>query len=304
MIRSRCEVLSARKNAAYLSITIVAPEIAERARPGQFIQVAVPAGRDKFLRRPFFVHQTSRRGGWAGTLEFVADPASPGMDWVGEIRAHQFLDVVGPLGRPFGYPANPMNCLLVTKDHGAAQLYFLAEELQARGFRVDMVVGASTQDRVFKPIDAKRLSRTIAVVTEDGTLGEQGTIMDVLPSVVERTGTQVLYCTGPRPLLRAVAEFSRAKRIPTQVAVEDQMPCGIGNCWTCVVPVLHKDGRDYDHLRACVDGPAFNAARILWDRWVDEPATGADSAADMEDVDELAEQAAPERGGLAGLSSA
>ena len=73
MIRARCEVLSARKAGLFISVTLVAPEIAERARPGQFILIAAPPGREVFLRRPFFVHQTSRRGGWAGTLEFVFD---------------------------------------------------------------------------------------------------------------------------------------------------------------------------------------------------------------------------------------
>ena len=278
MIRSRCEVLSARKAGAYLSINIVAPDIAERARPGQFVQVATPPGRESFLSRPFFVHQTSRRGGWAGTLEFVLDPEIRGLEWLGEVRAHQFLDVVGPLGKPFAFPRKQVGCLLVTEAQGAAPLYFLAEELQARDFRVDMVVGATTQDRVFKPIDAKRLSRTIAVVTEDGTLGEPGTVLDVLPTVAGRTGSKVVYAIGPRPLLRGIAEFCRANGIAAQVAMEEQIACGIGNCWTCAVPISRKDGTGYDNLRACVDGPAFSATRILWDRW--GPATPATQEAE------------------------
>jgi dihydroorotate dehydrogenase electron transfer subunit len=64
VIRQKCEVLSARKYGAYHALTLVAPEIAEQARPGQFIQVGVPDGRDFLLRRPFSIHQASRRGGW------------------------------------------------------------------------------------------------------------------------------------------------------------------------------------------------------------------------------------------------
>jgi dihydroorotate dehydrogenase electron transfer subunit len=267
VIRARCEVLSARKAGQFLSVTLVAPEIAEGARPGQFIQVAAPEGRQVFLRRPFFVHQTSRRGGWAGTLEFVVDPGNADEDWLVELSAHQFLDVIGPLGKAFAMPRRPVPCLLVCEDHGAAPLYFLAEELAAAGHRVDMVVGGSTQDRVFKPIEAKRLARTIAVVTADGTAGEQGEVADVLPGVVDRCGTKVVYAAGPRPLLRAVAEFCRSRSLPAQVAVEERMACGLGLCWTCVVPVARKDGRGFDHVRACVEGPAMNAGRILWDKW-------------------------------------
>jgi dihydroorotate dehydrogenase electron transfer subunit len=267
MIRARCEVLSARKAGLFLSVTLVAPEIAERARPGQFIQIAVPDGRQVFLRRPFFVHQTSRRGGWAGTLEFVVDPGNASGEWLGELRPHQFLDVIGPLGKPFSLPRKPVSCLLVCEDHGVAPLYFLAEDLAGRGHRVDMIVGGTTQDRVFKPIEGKRLARTIAVVTEDGSAGEHGTVADVLPSVADKCHTEVVYAAGSRRLLQMAAEFCRSRSIPAQVAVEEPMACGLGLCWTCVVPVSRRDGRGFDHVRACVEGPAMNAARILWDRW-------------------------------------
>jgi dihydroorotate dehydrogenase electron transfer subunit len=267
VIRSRCEVLSVRRAGAFATVTLVAPEIAERARPGQFVEVAAPPGREQFLRRPFFVHETSRRGGWAGTVEFILDPAVAGLEWIAEARAHQFLDVIGPLGRPFSFPRKQANCLLVAEDHGAAPLHFLAAELQARGFRVDMIVGAASHDRVFKAVEAKRLSRTISVVTADGSVGERGLVRDVLPGVVARSGSQVAYAAGPRSLLRDVAEFCRSNGLAAQVAVEERMACGIGLCWTCVVPVARRDGRGYANVRACVEGPAINAARIHWDRW-------------------------------------
>jgi dihydroorotate dehydrogenase electron transfer subunit len=267
VIRARCEVLSARKAGLFISVTLVAPEIAERAKPGQFILIAAPEGLQVFLRRPFFVHQTSRRGGWAGTLEFVVDPGNDSTDWLSNLRPHQFLDVIGPLGKPFSMPRKPVSCLLVCEDHGAAPLYFLAEELAGKGHRVDMVIGGSTQDRVFKPIEGKRLARTIAVVTEDGSAGERGTVADVLPAVADKCHTEVVYAAGPRRVLQVAAEFCKSRSLPAQVAVEERMACGMGLCWTCVVPVSRKDGRGYDHVRACVDGPAMNAGRILWDRW-------------------------------------
>ena len=66
MTRVRAEILSTRKLGAYHSLTLVAPEIAEKARPGQFLAVKMPEGREFLLRRHFAVHQASRRGGWPG----------------------------------------------------------------------------------------------------------------------------------------------------------------------------------------------------------------------------------------------
>ncbi len=270
MKRVRAEVLSARRVGVYHSLTVVAPEIADRARPGQFLSVAMPPDRAFLLRRHFAIHQASRRGGWAGTLEFVVDPSGQGTRWLAEVRVHEFLDIIGPLGRPFAYPARLTNCLLVYEGRGGASISFLAQELRARGKRVDMLIGGQTQEHVFKPIEAKRLAQTIRIATADGSMGERGSVVELLPEVLDATGAQVLYAAGPREMLRRVAEVCMERRLPAQVAVEERMACGMGQCFSCVVPVARKDGSGYDHLRACTEGPVFNPARILWDRWMGE----------------------------------
>ncbi len=270
MKRVRAEVLSTRRVGVYHSLTVVAPEIADRARPGQFLSVAMPPDRAFLLRRHFAIHQASRRGGWAGTLEFVVDPSGQGTRWLAEVRVHEFLDIIGPLGRPFAYPARLTNCLLVYEGRGGASISFLAQELRAQGKRVDMLIGGQTQEHVFKPIEAKRLAQTIRIATADGSMGERGSVVELLPEVLDATGAQVLYAAGPREMLRRVAEVCMERRLPAQVAVEERMACGMGQCFSCVVPVARKDGSGYDHLRACTEGPVFNPARILWDRWMGE----------------------------------
>ncbi|TMK89969.1 MAG: dihydroorotate dehydrogenase electron transfer subunit [Actinobacteria bacterium] len=259
MKRARAEILSTRKVGVYQSITLVAPEIGERARPGQFLAIAMPEGRAFILRRHFSIHQASRRGGWAGTLEFVVDPsAGAGTGWLAAARAHEFLDVIGPLGKAFSYPKRLTNCLLVAEGRGAASLFFLAQELLARHKRVDMILGGRALETVFKPIDAKRLAQTVAVMTADGSLGERGGVLDALPDAAARAAAEVVYAIAPAPILRAIAAFCRVHRLPAQVAIEERMGCGFGLCNTCVVPVARRDGSGYDNLRACVDGPVFS----------------------------------------------
>ena len=270
MKRVRAEILNTRKLGAYHSLTLVAPEVAERARPGQFISIAMPEDRAFLLRRHFSIHQASRRGGWAGTLEFVFDPRGLGTRWLADAKAHQFLDVIGPLGKAFAYPNKLTDCLLIAEGHGAAAIYFLAQELRARGKRVDLLVGGEDQDHVFKPIEGKRLAQSMGIATEDGSMGEQGSVLDLLPAMLEASGAKVIYAAGRRSTLRRIAEFCQERQIPSQIAIEEQMGCGMGQCYTCVVPVIRKDGSGYDNLRACTDGPVFNPARILWDRWTGE----------------------------------
>ena len=290
MITSHCEVLSNRRAGAYHSLTLVAPEIAERARPGQFVEIGVPENRNFLLRRPFSIHQASRRGGWAGTLEIVFDVLGPGTAWLAEAKPHDVLDVIGPIGRSFTYPRELTNCLLVAGGYGAAPLFFLAEELRARNKIVDMILGARGHDRVFKPIEAKRLANTVVVTTEDGSMGQKGRVTDVLPDAIRRIGAEVVYACGPNPMLRAMAEYCLSQRIPCQVAVEEMMACGLGVCWTCAVPVIAVDGRGWWNVRACVEGPVFNGARVWWDRWLghhqeSKPAEEADVVREPETVE-------------------
>ena len=96
--------------------------------------------------------------------------------------------------------------------------------------------------------------------------------MDALPEMAE-CAVQVLYAAAPTTTLERIAGFCRERQIPAQVAVEERMGCGYGLCFTCVVPVARKDGSGYDHLRSCVDGPVFNPARVLWDRWLSDAPT-------------------------------
>jgi dihydroorotate dehydrogenase electron transfer subunit len=147
-----------------------------------------------------------------------------------------------------------------------------------------MIIGARDHERVFKPVEGMRLSDLIVVATEDGSMGERGRVTDFLSSVIDRTRSRVVYACGPNPMLRAIAEACAAIRLPCQVAVEELMGCGLGVCWTCAVPVVARDGRGWWNMRACVEGPVFNGARVWWERWFGEagdPSGGQEAAASL-----------------------
>ena len=262
-----CEVLARRRESAYWTLSVAAPEIAERAKPGQFVNIAVGAP-GTILRRPFSIYRVSRTGPAAGTVDVVFDAHGPGTEWLTEVEPHDTLDVVGPLGSAFPLPRQKVSCLLIGGGYGVAPLFFLAEELTKNGLRVDMIVGAATHDRIFNAIEAKRMTASVTFTTDDGSFGEPGRVTDVMEQVVDTCGTGVVYACGPMPMLRAVAERSMELELPCQVAVEEHMACGVGVCWTCVIPTRTKSG-DLRMKRACIDGPVFNGARVAWDisRW-------------------------------------
>ena len=283
--RAACEVLARRREGAYWLLSFSAPEIAERARPGQFVNVAV-GGSQTLLRRPFSIARVSRQGAFAGTVDIVFAAHGPGTEWLTTVDVHDVIDVVGPLGSPFPLPQRQVSCLLVGGGYGAAPLFFLAEQLTRQGLRVDMIVGAADHDRILNAIEAKRLTASVTFTTEDGSFGHRGRVTDVLDEVVERCRTGVVYACGPNPMLRAVSERCRDLELPVQVAVEELMACGVGVCFTCVLPVRAKDGT-VRMRRSCLDGPVFNGARIAWEqtRWAVGPAPVEDDEEEPEGPD-------------------
>jgi len=261
-VQVRGEVLSLERKGAYQLLTLVAPGVAGSTRPGHFLAVAV-GGADTalLLRRAFSIHAVSERGVYGGTVSVVFSVTGAGTAWLAARSRGDALDVVGPLGRPFTLPRDPVSAVLVGGGYGSAPLFMLGEQLRARGCRVDMVLGAATESRLFGALEAKRMSTSIAVTTDDGSTGQRGRVSDALPALMDRAGSEVVYACGPMGMLAAVAGIAAERGVPSQVAVEESMACGIGVCMTCVLPVVGDDGVTR-MLRSCVEGPVFRGDRV------------------------------------------
>jgi dihydroorotate dehydrogenase electron transfer subunit len=263
-VRERCELLDRRREGAYHALTLVAPRIAAAARPGQFVELLAGQDRSFLLRRPFSIHRVERPGPALGTIEVVFDVVGPGTRALATLRPHEPVDVLGPLGRPFTPPADPTPCLLVGGGYGTAPLFFLAEELRACRCRVDFVVGAATAERLLLAMEAKRLGRSVAVTTDDGSAGRRGVVTDPMPALLQRVRHGRVYACGPMAMLAAVSRTANQHGVPCQVAVEELMACGTGICFSCVVPVADRPGQPPRMARSCLEGPVFDGVAIAW----------------------------------------
>ena len=258
------EVLDVRRAGAYHVLSLTAPGIAEDAQPGHFVTVSMGGPESSMLlRRAFAIHQVQSRGVYGGTLEIVVSPHGMGTRWLADRRRHDQLSIVGPLGRPFSIPTRRVSCVLVGGGYGSAPLFMLAEQLRDRGCRVDVIIGAATEEKLFGVLDLKRLSSSITVTTEDGSSGVRGRVTDELPEMIERSSADIVYACGPMGMLSAVSAITAQRRVFTQCSVEESMACGIGVCMTCVLPVIGEDGITR-MLRSCVEGPVFRGDRVRW----------------------------------------
>jgi dihydroorotate dehydrogenase electron transfer subunit len=262
-VQVRGTVLTVRRLDAYHALTFVAPAIATRFRPGQFVTIAVGGPSSSMLgRRAFAVHDV--RPDHSGTVEFIFDAAGPGTRWLAGLRARDVLDAVGPLGRPYPVPREPSSCLLLGVGHGASPLFSLAARLRERGSPVDFLLGAASADRVIGALTARRTARSLTVTTTDGSLGTRGPVTAMLEQVIREARTEVIYACAPIAVLRDVCLLAARYEIPVQACVDVPMACGTGVCMGCVLPVTGNDGITRI-VRACVDGPVFRGDLVRWD---------------------------------------
>ena len=239
-------------------LTMLAPEIAAAARPGQFVMLRAAALSDPLLRRPFSIHQVTASG-WVQILFKVV---GKGTALLARLAPGMKVDILGPLGNRFDLQRQGKYCL-VGGGMGIAPLYFLARELQRSNppEAVVPLLGARTGSEL-QPLadDFTALGLEPLLATDDGSLGHHGLVIDLLANLSQEEPWRV-YCCGPYPMMRAVVRFCREKGISCQVSLETMMACGVSACLGCAIPAADLSG-PYKHV--CKDGPVFDAEAIAW----------------------------------------
>jgi dihydroorotate dehydrogenase electron transfer subunit len=259
------EIISNKKVGAYHHIVFAVGDMAAYARPGNFVAISVGGNSSSMiLRRAFAIYRASDRGQYGGTIELVVAPHGQGSRWLTSLEIHDHVNMVGPLGTHFGIPAEPVNALLVGGGYGSAPLFGLAEVLKERGCRVDMVLGASVAGKIYAPLEGKRSVNSLTITTEDGSTGIQGKVTDVLPDLIKKHNSEIIYSCGPMGMLAAVDAVSQSFNVMHQCAVEESMACGIGVCMTCVIPLRDESGI-IKMTRSCIDGPVMDGEKVIWD---------------------------------------
>ncbi|MCA0969342.1 dihydroorotate dehydrogenase electron transfer subunit [Halobacillus litoralis] len=220
----------------------IATEVRE---PGQFVHIQVS---EKFyLRRPVSIAEVKE-----DTVTLLYKVMGDGTEALTKKHVGDQVDVLGPAGN--GFPLDVRegaHALLVGGGIGVPPLYQLAKQLRRQGVRVTAVLGFQSGAEAFFTKEFTELG-DVRVATNDGTLGHQGLVTDVLDGEFD-----TYFACGPTGMLRAVSE--KMEGVPGYLSMEERMGCGIGACLACVVPSNDEKG----YRRICCDGPVFNAKEVV-----------------------------------------
>lgn len=241
----------------FFDILVNCPAIAEKARPGQFINILCA---DKPLRRPISICGIDKE---QGNIRMVYQVKGEGTEWMSHLRAEESINLLGPLGNGFNIPIKSRRMAVVGGGIGTPPLLGAAKQYLAdNGDRsCTAILGFRNKAAVILEEDYKAICDTV-VTTDDGSYGERGMVTVPLEVEIAKGGIDVIIACGPLPMLKAVAAVGEKHGVTTFVSMEQRMGCGVGACLACVCKTKFAGEEIYS--KVCTHGPVFNASKVVW----------------------------------------
>ena len=247
-------------NTEYRHLMVKCGQPAIDAVPGQFFQLLCPqpAGEQPYLRRPMSLYGVDPQ---AGTIEFLYKIAGAGTRGLAMLAPGDRLDIMGPLGVGFSLNRSWKHIVAVGRGAGLATLAPLAKAARATGIHVTAILSARRPDLMLSVELFRSQGATVVPVTDvEGTSGPAH-VERLLRGLIAERRCDAFFTCGSSRLMRVQQRLATEFGLPGQVAMEQQMACGIGLCFCCV--------RDFNvngeivHRRVCWDGPVFDILEAI-----------------------------------------
>jgi dihydroorotate dehydrogenase electron transfer subunit len=237
----------------YYLLKILAPKIAQEAKPGNFVMVRVSLSLDPLLRRPFGILQSKPPFIW---LYFQVK--GRGTSLLKDSQAGDRLNILGPLGNSF--PELPgKKILLLAGGRGIVPLFDYAKTYAGKQPLILLYGGRSAADlNLLEEISAMPLHKSY-VFSEDGSRGEKGLLTSGLERILADQRPDATMACGPEVMLAALAKMLKSKKTENYASLEAMMGCGFGVCHSCAVAAA-----DGQYRNACNEGPVFPMEEIQW----------------------------------------
>ncbi len=235
------------------SIEILCPEVAEVAKPGQFVHI-LPTGFT--LRRPISICDINSE---KGTLRIVFIIKADGTKAISKLNEGELIDMLAPLGHGFTINESFNKVVLIGGGIGTPPMLPLAKIF---GEKAIVISGFRSAEAVILQNDFKNTGAETILCTDDGTMGIKGFVTEPLKELLEKGGIDAVYSCGPTPMLKNISAIANESEVFCEVSLEERMGCGIGACLVCACKTK-KDGEEH-FAHVCKNGPVFNAKEVIW----------------------------------------
>jgi ferredoxin--NADP+ reductase len=247
------KILDARQLASDVKwFRIDAPLVAKHRQPGQFVILRLSETGERI---PLTIAHSDAN---EGIIEIIVKAiGKTTVELCRKEKGDTISDVMGPLGKPTEIE-KVGHAVVVGGGVGTAVIYPLAKALREAGNYVSAITGGRTKELVVLENELKDVSDVVYATTDDGSYGFKGTVADKLKELMadQERPIGAIYCAGPVPMMRAIAELTRPAGIRTIVSLNPIMVDGTGMCGGCRVSVGGTT------KFACVDGPEFDGHEV------------------------------------------
>ncbi|HUB14700.1 MAG TPA: dihydroorotate dehydrogenase electron transfer subunit [Acetobacteraceae bacterium] len=247
-------------NAEYRHLVLRAAPPATAAAAGQFFQLLCPAppAAAPFLRRPMSVYGADPT---TGEVAFLYKITGGGTLGLATLRPGDTLDIMGPLGHGFTLSPAWRSIVVVGRGAGLATLAPLARAAQAHGIAVTAILSARRPDLVVSDAMFRGCGATVVAVTDaEGSSGPMH-VEHLLRRLIAEARCDAFFTCGSARLLLVQQRLAHEFGLAGQVALEQQMACGLGMCFCCVREF--RLGEAIVHRRVCWDGPVFDLTEAV-----------------------------------------
>lgn len=253
----------------YYRMKILAPGYTKQAKPGQFVMFRVQRSLPPLLRRPFGIFRVGFLPADCDSMppkefiEIIYKVVGSGTEIMQGLHHGDPVELLGPLGEGFAVGSPDEEKILVGGGIGLVPLYMLAEKMVETS-NVRLLMGGRTRDDIITVTEFERLGVETYVSTEDGSLGEEGLVTQVLERKLDKYPNSTVFACGPMPMIEAVQKICAERGTSLQVSLEALMACGVGACLGCVVKGEGHTDEEPRYLCTCTSGPVFKAEELDW----------------------------------------
>ena len=237
---------------------IYAPMVAAKAQPGQFIILRVDNDGERI---PLTIAGYDREKGFVTIIFQIAGATTAKLNMLNE--GDCIADFAGPLGVASKLEGLKNVCI-IGGGVGCAIALPLAKALYEKGCEVTSIIGFRNKDLIILEDEFKTVSKSLTVMTDDGSYGRQGNVCVPLEEMF-KNGKRFdeVITIGPLIMMKFVTLAVKPTGIPCTVSMNPIMIDGTGMCGGCRL-TLNIDGKKVTKF-ACVDGPDFNGYEVDFD---------------------------------------
>ncbi len=241
-------------NPTVTRMDVVAPLIAKKAEPGQFIILRVDADGERI---PLTIADYDRNEGWVSIIFQIVGATTEKLNHLEE--GDYIHDFVGPLGRPTETDGLK-KVAVVGGGVGCAIAYPIAKKMHEKGIDVTSIVGFRNKDLVILEDDFKACSNKFVMMTDDGSYGTKGLVTNALEELIQSgENFDEVIAIGPVIMMKFVCKTTEKYGVKTIISMNPIMVDGTGMCGGCRLTVGGET------KFACVDGPDFDGHLVDFD---------------------------------------